>query len=206
MTRLLIHDPKNAQATAFGGLPVLPEGQVFVWPKCKSCKGHMQYLGRLFVDEQAGRAAHLIQLFMCQNDPGLCDEWEADAGGNAAIITGTERLAAIEAPSSGVTQLENAYGARIDDAPEVDYDEARGNWAKKTGQSQRAVLGQIGGSPAWIQADETPTCNVCGKGMRFVAQLEQGPDWKTEMNFGGGCAYVFECDCNANTAKMLWQC
>jgi hypothetical protein len=41
--------------------------------------------------------------------------------------------------------------------------------------------------------------------MRFVAQLEQGPDSASEMNFGGGCAYVFDCGCGAHAAKMLWQ-
>ena len=43
--------------------------------------------------------------------------------------------------------------------------------------------------------------------MRFLAQLEEGPDWRTEMNFGGGgCGYVFDCTCRSGSAKLLWQC
>lgn len=31
------------------------------------------------------------------------------------------------------------------------------------------------------------------------------PDHETEINFGGGCAYLFECDCAGGTGKFLWQ-
>jgi hypothetical protein len=34
-------------------------------------------------DTQAG---HVIEIFMCQNDPGMCDEWSATAGGNRALL------------------------------------------------------------------------------------------------------------------------
>ena len=68
------------------------------------------------------------------------------------------------------------------------------------------MLGQLAGAPSWLQGDETPVCAACQNRMRFVAQLEEGPDHNTAMNFGGGCAYVFDCSCGAATGKMLWQC
>ena len=27
-----------------------------------------------------------LLLFQCQNDPGMCDEWDASSGGNAALL------------------------------------------------------------------------------------------------------------------------
>ena len=43
--------------------------------------------------------------------------------------------------------------------------------------------------------------------MQMVAQLEEGPENRTGMNFGGrGSAYVFRCGCAHGSAKMLWQC
>ncbi|MEM4987355.1 DUF4272 domain-containing protein [Collimonas sp. H4R21] len=55
--------------------------------------------------------------------------------------------------------------------------------------------------------ERIPVCDSCNNPMSFVAQLEQGPDWTTAMNFGGGgCAYVYRCTCRTHQAKMLWQC
>lgn len=42
--------------------------------------------------------------------------------------------------------------------------------------------------------------------MRFVAQLEEGLNPKTALNFGGGgTAYLFDSK-DGKTAKFLWQC
>ena len=38
--------------------------------------------------------------------------------------------------------------------------------------------------------------------MRFVAQLEEGPDHRTAMNFGGGVGYLFDCK-EGKTAKEI---
>jgi hypothetical protein len=163
----------------------------------------MQFLGQLRIPEKS----ELVLLFMCQNDPGLCDEWEPDAGGNCAIVVSTKNVGVVTPPQGGVTVRETKYGARQVASSLENYDDAREAWSKESGRAPREVLGQILGEPAWIQADETPMCGACGKPMHFLAQLEQGPDWKTEMNFGGGgCAYVFDCECGTHSAKFLWQC
>ncbi|WP_241519035.1 hypothetical protein [Streptomyces sp. CB03238] len=89
---------------------------------------------------------------------------------------------------------------------EVDYDRAREVWAEKTGRPESDVLGQIGGVPAWVQRDETPTCPSCDQPMPLIVQLEEGPDHSTAMNFGGcGSAYAFACEPCAHAA-FLWQC
>ena len=105
---------------------------------------------------------------MCQNDPGLCDDWEADGGGNRAIVVTTDGLAEVQAPENGVTVRETKYGARQVISPLDDYGAAREAWSKQSGHEGREVLGQILGTPTWLQGDETPTCNACGKTMRFL--------------------------------------
>lgn len=189
----------SLQNTSFGGLPVKMKESSFDWPKCKSCNSEMQYQGKIKTD------IGLELIFMCNADPGMCDEWDANLGGNKVIIIKGENLEFAK-PSNyqnALRQIE--HGASIEVIKDSDnYDEAREQYAKEKGISRREILGQVFGEPSWIQADETPNCDACGNKMRFVCQLEQGPDWKTEMNFGGGCGYLFDCpDCKKG--KFLWQ-
>jgi len=205
MTTLMICTPDIGEGptekTMFGGQPSAPLN-AFEWPKCRSCGGNMQFLGQL----QAS-AGQLLLLFMCQNDPGSCEEWDPDQGGNRVISVSPTNLQLVSPPAGGDTLRATRYGAAMVQVSEQDYDEARTQWAAASGRAATEVLGQLGGAPSWIQNDETPACNSCGEPMQFVAQLEQGPDWQTEMNFGGGgYAYVFRCACTQDSAKLLWQC
>jgi len=208
MTTLLVRSSQDHDraATAFGGRPLVCADRPFAWPCCKTCTTPMQYLGRLHVAASAGRDAHLILLFMCAAQPGLCDEWDADGGGNAAIVIPATRLTALQTLPDGASTLPIRYAAETYPTIHADYDAARQAWASATERPTRDVLGQVDGTPEWIQGDETPRCSACGERMEFVAQLEQGPDAGHEMNFGGGCAYVFECGCKARQARLLWQC
>lgn len=83
MTTLMICTPDVGEGptekTMFGGRPSAPLN-AFEWPKCRSCGGNMQFLGQI----QAS-AGQLLLLFMCQNDPGSCEEWDPDQGGNRVI-------------------------------------------------------------------------------------------------------------------------
>ncbi|WSQ14941.1 hypothetical protein OG604_48530 [Streptomyces sp. NBC_01231] len=89
---------------------------------------------------------------------------------------------------------------------EPDYDQAGGEWAAGNDRPASSVLGQLGGSPVWVQGDETPSCVSCATPMPLIVQLEEGPDHNTAMNFGGcGRAYVFACE-PCGRAKFLWQC
>lgn len=206
MVHLLIADSRADTSpmdqTAFGGLPSARSGQVS-WPVCQ-CKSPMQFLGQLRAQDASGD--RLLLLFMCQAKPGLCDEWDANAGGNAVLVVGAGQLESMPAPGGENVVRATRYGAFTVPVEAASYDDARSHWASSTGQAMRQVLGQLGGQPSWIQGDETPSCDQCGEGMAFVAQLEEGPDHQTAMNFGGGCAYVFQCArCDAS-AKLLWQC
>ena len=204
MTTLLIYSPDNdespSEQTKFGGKPSAPPNTV-EWPKCQSCHGNMQFLGQIRASQE-----QVLLLFMCQNDPGACGEWDPNSGGNKVISVLPKNLQLISPPDVGETLRATRYGAVLFQSDAQDYEEARDQWASKNNKTPREVLGQIDGEPSWIQNEETPICDFCSSSMQFVAQLEEGPDSKTEMNFGGGCAYIFHCSCNQKSVKLLWQC
>lgn len=55
---------------------------------------------------------------------------------------------------------------------------------------KRAKGGKVGGAPAWIQPDETPTCPTCARAMAFAAQLESD----ARISYGdAGRLYAFVC-------------
>ncbi|WP_405400814.1 hypothetical protein [Maribacter sp. Asnod2-G09] len=199
MIKLLINTPskeKQPNSTNFGGLPVKGVDQDIKWPKCETCSSEMEYQGKIKTD------IGLELIFMCQNDPGMCDEWDANEGGNKVLVIADENLEYFNPETETNTTRNTAYSATIFEIEADSYDEAR----EKCEESPRDILGALYGEPDWIQNDETPNCDCCDEKMRFVAQLEEGPDHKTAMNFGGaGVGYLFDCR-KGNTSKFLWQC
>lgn len=190
----------DSPGTRTGGVPLVPDG--FVWPTCRTCDGAMQFVAQVPLDPSAPAGGDLL-VFLCQNDPGLCDEWDATSGGSSASVARGSRRPA-DVPANGITALDAVSAAGVVDEP-GDYDRARSAWTEREAQP-RGVLGQLGGEPAWIQGDETPTCSGCDRPMRFVVQLEEGHDHATAANFGGGgCAYGFACD-GCDRGAFLFQC
>jgi hypothetical protein len=147
----------------------------------------MQFLVQLLADDVPG-LRHLLLVFMCHNDPGMCDQWDPFAGGNRAYLVAAAEVTVAEPPAGRETRLDAVTRLVIEPVDSSNADHA---------------LGLVGGQPDWIQNDETPACPLCGALMRFVAQLVEGPG---EMNFGGGgCGYAFVCD-HCRQAAFLWQC
>jgi hypothetical protein len=166
-----------------GGIPLVPED--FEWPACRTCDGAMQFLAHLPLDTGT------ISVFYCQNDPGMCDEWDAASGGTRAyFFSNPLRPAAV--PAEGKTLLGATMGLRLqcEETP-----------------TRELIMGQVGGDPGWLQNDETPLCPECTSPMAFAAELQEGHDFATAAaNFGGsGRGYVFRCD-HCMTAAFLWQC
>jgi hypothetical protein len=130
----------------------------------------------------------LLLVFQCQNQPGLCDEWDANSGGNAARLVSLSEARSVAPPRTGETTLASVDTVGVtfvDPGPDA--------------------LGRVGGTPEWIQGDETPPCGGCGSPMRFVVQLE--PKGGGGINFGdAGLGYAFACDTCAAEARFLWQC
>jgi len=209
--KLLINDSPPSEhepLTRFGGFPAVPDKGSVEWPGCRACNGPMQFLGQLRVPASSETAERLLLIFMCQNEPGMCDEWEADNGGNSVlVIDASQSMKLLQPPVISPATIRGAVNGALFVESEVDdYDLAREEWANAHDNRRREVLGQVSGPPSWIQAGEVPACNACSTPMRFVAQLEEGPGHETAMNFGGGCAYVFDCSCDSPTGKLLWQC
>lgn len=199
MVKLLINDNSKKsllEETSFGGFPVKGIDQIIEWPKCKTCKADMQYQGKIRTD------LGIELIFMCNNAPGMCAQWDPESGGNKVIIIDDKNLEFFKPSDSKLSLIEIEYGVSIVETEDIDYDSARDNWKGDKGD----VLGKLYGEPNWIQGEETPVCDCCHKPMRFVAQLEEGPYYSTAMNFGaGGIAYLFDCK-QGKTAKFLWQC
>jgi hypothetical protein len=146
----------------------------------------------------------VLSIFMCGNDPGMCDEWDAAAGSNQALVFAGGSLVPAAVPPGLATMLGEVSAVQYVTVS-ADYDDARKGWTEREGRPVGGVLGQVGGQPSWLQADETPACPECGKPMSFVVQLEEGHDHRTAANFGGGgCGYGFACQ-PCGTAAFLWQ-
>lgn len=132
-----------------------------------------------------------LEIFMCANDPGMCDSWAAGSGANAVLLA-TGDLVPLDAPEDGETRLDDvsAIGLTPTDS------------AYEFPLPAEDVLGQLGGEPAWIQHPETPDCPDCGAVMEFAAQLEE----HSPINFGSaGAGYVFACR-PCGRGAFLFQC
>lgn len=172
--------------TSFGGLPVREAGSEPEWPKCL-CGKELQYQGKIRTD------IGYEMIFMYD-----CDEcW----GDGTVQVASAENVEFYHPKDASVALRKTEYGAKNVAVAQTDYNDAREEWQGR----RRDVLGQLYGKPAWIQGDETPKCTCCNAKMRFVAQLEEGPDHTTAMNFGGGCGYLFDCP-EGRTAKFIFQC
>ncbi|MEE3919618.1 DUF1963 domain-containing protein [Micromonospora sp. BRA006-A] len=151
---------RRTPRTRTGGVPLVPTG--FEWPVCDECDGPMQFLAQVRLDDIDAADATLLSIFMCQNDPGLCDEWDATAGGNRAFVFPSGALAPSAVPSGDTVLLAETSAVTYVPMQDSDgYDEARERWRGESGRPLRDVLGQLGGLPAWLQFDQTPTCPAC---------------------------------------------
>ena len=193
---------RSSVKTKFGGVP--RNVSAFEWPVCGACQGNMLFVGQIRLAEtqieSLAKRGQTVLVFQCTNSPGMCDDWEADAGGNAAIVVRNGRKT-VRPPNGGETTIDemliqlSAHDASA--CTETDDD----NYVAAY-ESGDEIVGKVGGNPVWVQADETPSCE-CGKAMRFVGLLEECGG----LAFGGGGAgYIFVCEDCKSTAKFLWQC
>ncbi|MEU6862045.1 DUF1963 domain-containing protein [Streptomyces sp. NPDC046876] len=233
MTTLMIDSgptAADAPVTRVGGVPLAPAGTA--WPHCSACEGPMQFLAQILLDDLEGTArpdgagpGSVLAVFACQNDPGGCADWDPASGGNRALVFPAEGLEPIPLPEleqsddedndeddedeyeddEDVRLLDGTRAVALAREEESDYDVARKAWAARSGRPTSDVLGQLGGAPAWLQWDQTPSCRACARPMPLVAQLQEGRDPGPVMNFGSGRAYAFACEPCAEAA-FLWQC
>ncbi|MFF2775620.1 hypothetical protein ACFVU3_11995 [Streptomyces sp. NPDC058052] len=199
--------PADSGVPRTGGVPLAPAG--FTWPVCgSSCGGPLQFFAHLPVEDG------VLSVFVCQNDPGACDFWDAASGANRVFVFPSEGLLPVTVPKTGATLLPATSAIRIhvvttdlDETDEFDetdedgvmpdaYDLARSDWQREPGErfgKQREVLGSLGGSPSYLEDDRLPACPSCAGPMEFAAHLEEGISSSTAMNLGGQLGYVFVC-------------
>ncbi|WP_326591522.1 YwqG family protein [Streptomyces sp. NBC_01310] len=195
MTTLLLDGgpvAPDAPVTRTGGVPLAPAGTA--WPACAACAGPLQFLAQILLGDLPGTTAPtpgVLALFMCANRPGQCEQWSPTAGGNLALLLPADRLEPVPAPDADEDLL--GLGA------------VRAAVPAATAPTSATVLGRLGGTPAWLQYDETPHCPACARPMDFTAELAEGPDPVTAMNFGSGRAYAHTCT-PCGRATLLWQC
>src|SRR5579863_8886367 len=107
MTTLVVYAgaaADDAEVTRTGGIPLVPA--VFSWPACRTCEGPMQFLAQVMLgDLGKGEWRSVLPIFMCQIDPGMCDEWDAVAGGNQALVFPVDGLVPAAVPIGPATVL-----------------------------------------------------------------------------------------------------
>ena len=202
---LQLTKPELAQGQ-LGGNP--STGGDLDWPKCRTCAGNMQFIAEVplhLTDLTVfSYSTEWLLLFQCQNNPGLCEEWDAKSGGNAALLSSSTTPLLVPAEGEVSSPASTPFDA-------VEYDERltaeTGNddnyWASLIAHPGH-YFGKLGGTPVWLQQDETPACS-CGAKMTFVIQIEEPAGGG--MNFGGGgSAYGFVCAACKAQARFLWQC
>jgi hypothetical protein len=181
-------------------LPLVPRGTE--WPRCGACEGPLQFLAQLRLSDAGLAPDGLVLLFLCNNDPGSCADWEPDSGGNRALVVPLEGLSLAASPE-GETILPEVDGVSFREFDSGSADEDDFDAYERVREEHDDVLGQIGGKPAWLQGDEPQSCD-CGKPMSFVAQLEESGGGG--INLGdAGVGYAFACT-GCRRAKFLWQC
>ncbi|SDG74986.1 protein of unknown function [Sinosporangium album] len=185
-----------ARVSRIGGLPLAPEG--FSWPRCSRCGGPLRFLLQLLADDLGGdhseslRAGALLSFFMCDNEPGQCEAWNPEAGGNRAYLFAAGSTAAAASPGEAFV-LPQCF--------EIGICEVEPETAEEVAEFK--VVGWLGGEAEWWETDMTPACSTCGVPMGFVAQMREGYSRNWLMNFGGGEAFVFACPpCDAASVVL----
>ncbi|MYV99109.1 hypothetical protein [Streptomyces sp. SID3343] len=55
-------------------------------------------------------AGHVTAIFMCRNDPGMCDEWSPTAGGRPTLLFPSGALQPMPAPEPDANDADDVAG------------------------------------------------------------------------------------------------
>jgi hypothetical protein len=167
----------DTDVARIGGQPIAPANTT--WPSCARCSGPLR-----FIAQHPMPGGKRVLAFLCENDAGMCDEWDPVSGANLVLVV-AGGTALQPPPGSETRPITPVFGPAIG-----------------LGTTGDASVGLLGGEPAWIQNDETPEC--CDKPMDFVLQLDEHAH--PQLNFcGGGSAYVFACRSCERGAYIMQQ-
>ena len=203
-------DERGFVGSKVGGRLVLAIGEEI--PKCRECGHPMNFLIQLRLppDEDGGYRAALV--FMCENNPGMCQSWEPASGANAVLLL--RELSSIapageaEYPPFQIVWVEHPEftvdpNERPEGSDEAVADAEWNAFVDKFGWNKR------GGYPVWVQNPEEPLCPTCGGPTEFIAQFYSMLTANLMVNFGDvGVGYLFLCEkrCSDRGGAFLWQC
>jgi hypothetical protein len=221
--------PITEPITKIGGAPVF--FQPVEWPCCQNCGHEMGFLMQIRLDTplRFSDSYAMAYVFMCATvgpDYGSCPTWEPHTGANAVILQPHSAHPFMPLIPDQIPRHDRIPDYTVELRPSqepiirepdtqhfVDKDEVAKTYMRLREQVQSAT--KIGGTPAWVQGEEVPTCAQCGGPMKYVAQLNYFGAWDEDQhywigpNFGdAGNSYVFLCEkeCSPNGAAFLWQC
>jgi hypothetical protein len=209
--------PIQQPVTKLGGLPVWVAEPA--WPVSPTAGEPMLFIGQIVVEPrlfpvEPGRIAYIFMT----SDEAVDGTWDPRSGENAVVIQqtspgrkattteGTRLMETYWANGVALTRpLELIATVSIEpDLPDVPYEELS-QWDPERQLEYYAARGQrIGGTPDWIQSDESPA------GWRLLLQLPDYPkvgreSIQTNWNFGtGSCYAMISPDCSEGI--VLWQC
>jgi hypothetical protein len=72
----------------------------------------MPFLAQVSLADIDTASAGLLSIFKCQNDPGLCDEWDATAGGQSRVRADAAQIP--PPPADGIALLAETCAVRFE--------------------------------------------------------------------------------------------
>jgi hypothetical protein len=236
-----VQSPVRSPVSKVGGEPVgLPAAR---WPTRRQCGRAMDFLFQLDLREpqHLSRGYRMAYAFMCRGYTdelnGIqCQTWVSEKGANRIeLVERPDAIVAACPPAARCWpefELQFFEADRRPKARPIPLLRIRKAAMKRTRGDEPIVASisdkqyaranpppemvRLGGTPNWVQDDETPSCPRCGGPMRFVAQVgamvEKQPFERAvesvSLPFGSeGEAYIFLCEreCAPNSTYFMWQ-
>ena len=200
------------------------------WPKCSACGGSQSLLAQLRHHAgrlDLGREGRVLHVFQCSHNPGLCEEWDGKAGGNACFVVEPEEVLNMpttlpaDRPEIGLEVRITSWQEQDDGIPASEasafFDDDKRSKLGDEVLSKVPTGTRLAGVPYWVQsANEAPRGD-----WRFVGQIDSVYDFPTDANsqealppgsgpnFGdAGIGYVFvrHKDGVVPEGYFFWQC
>jgi hypothetical protein len=220
----LVKQDKTLQqpVSKIGGMPAFYNK--VEWPKCSYCGRKMDFIGQISLSEplKISTKYDMAYIFMCPgefDEEGClkCETWDHQSGANVVIFQRKTDVFFREEHEQYIPEY--ILFSEMTKEPLIDFSDFS---IDEKVRDMVVMSTKIGGVPAWLQNDETPFCSICGKQMKFIAQisselngpLDEDPSKWAEQNkkfldFGGdGMGYVFICEDESDHIQgaFLWQC
>ncbi len=203
----------------FGGTPVFYEETDS--PKCSQCGQRMDLIGQITLKDpqRLSEKFDMAYVFMClgkfdERGGLLCETYSAFSGANAVLLQ--RKSGHLFIPKETANYPDYIVDLTPEIEPDIDVEDLSLDEELVESVSEET---KIGGTPLWLQTNETPLCVNCVEPMRFIAQINpelDGPylarhtkeqrDSMNHLKFGMGYVFICQDECHSESAAFLWQC